>query len=85
MSDQANSEATLTDQVRGVIENIRPLLQRDGGDIQLIDVDESTGVVSVTLQGACSGCPHAAITLKMGVEHALRQRVPEIREVVNVG
>ena len=80
MSDEANN-ASLTEQVRGVIENIRPLLQRDGGDIQLVTVDESTGIVSVELQGACSGCPHAAMTLKMGVERHLKEQVPEVKEV----
>ena len=84
MSDKADSDATLTEQVRGVIDDIRPLLQRDGGDIQLVNVDESTGVVSVQLRGACSGCPHAAITLKMGVERFLKEKVPAVQEVVAV-
>ena len=84
MQDEAQEKATIADQVRGVIEDIRPLLQRDGGDIQLVGVEESTGVVSVQLQGACAGCPHAAMTLKMGVERHLKEKVPEVREVVAV-
>jgi len=84
MSDQTNSDATMTEQVQAIIEGIRPLLQADGGDIRLISVDEETGVVSVQLQGACKGCPGAAMTLKMGVERHLKERVPEVQEVVAV-
>jgi Fe-S cluster biogenesis protein NfuA len=82
MSDEAVS--TMTEQVRGAIDEIRPFLQRDGGDIRLVNVDESTGTVSVQLQGHCSGCPHAAMTLKMGVERHLKQHVPAVKEVVAV-
>ena len=82
MSNEATG--TMTEQVRGVIDEIRPFLQRDGGDIRLVNVDESTGVVSVQLQGHCSGCPHAAMTLKMGVERHLKQHVPTVKEVVAV-
>lgn len=80
---QTDSES-MTECVRGVIEEIRPYLQGDGGDIELVNVDESTGVVSVRLQGACKGCPGAVMTLKMGVERHLKQRVPEVKEVVPV-
>jgi Fe-S cluster biogenesis protein NfuA len=74
----------MKDKVQGVIETIRPALQADGGDIELVNVDESTGKVSVRLQGACKGCPGAAMTLKMGVERRLKQEVPEVSEVVPV-
>lgn len=84
MNDQADSSGTMTEQVTSALEEIRPLLQADGGDIQLVSVDEPTGVVSVRLQGACSGCPHAAITIKQGVERILRDRIPEVQEVVAV-
>lgn len=84
MSDETDSDATMTEQVRTVIDGIRPLLQADGGDIKLVGVDEETGVVSVQLQGACKGCPGAAMTLKMGVERHLKERVPEVHEVVAV-
>jgi len=84
MSDQANSEPTMTEQVREIIEGIRPLLQRDGGDIELVNVDEQTGIVSVQLQGACKGCPGARMTLKMGVERHLKERIPAVQEVVAV-
>lgn len=70
--------------VSAVIERIRPFIQGDGGDIELVDVD-ANNAVHVRLQGACSGCPSAAMTLKMGVERAIKQQVPEITEVVRVG
>jgi len=75
---------TMKDKVAVVIGKLRPLLQADGGDIDLVSVDEPTGVVSVRLQGACKGCPSAAMTLKMGVERHLKDRVPGVTEVVNV-
>ena len=86
MSDQpnGNGEQTVTERVREAIEGIRPLLQRDGGDIELVSVDEETGVVSVQLQGACKGCPGAQMTLKMGVERHLKERIPAVQEVVAV-
>lgn len=74
----------MEDKVKEVIEEIRPYLQNDGGDIELVSVDEDSGVVSVRLQGACQGCPGAAMTLKMGVERRLKQIVPEVQEVVAV-
>ena len=78
------ADRTMTEQVREVIDNIRPMLQADGGDIELVGVDEATGVVSVRLQGACRGCPGAAMTLKMGVERHMKQRVEGVQEVVAV-
>ena len=72
----------MKERVQVVIDKIRPLLQRDGGDIQLIDV--SDGVVKVKLQGACGSCPMSAMTLKMGVEKQLKQEIPEIKEVVAI-
>jgi Fe-S cluster biogenesis protein NfuA len=72
----------MRERVQQVIEKIRPLLQRDGGDIQLVDVVD--GVVKVKLQGACGSCPMSAMTLKMGVEKQLKQEIPEIKEVVSV-
>jgi len=66
-----------------LIEQIRPNLQADGGDIELIDVTEE-GIVKVRLQGACHGGPGAAMTLKMGVERLLKSSIPEIKSVENV-
>ncbi len=74
----------MEDKVRQVIDQIRPFLQQDGGDIELVGVEESTGVVSVRLEGACKGCPGAQMTLKMGVERQLKEKVPEVTEVIAV-
>jgi Fe-S cluster biogenesis protein NfuA len=82
MADEVKT--TLKDKVQPVIEKIRPLLQADGGDIELVGVDEPTGTVSVRLQGACKGCPGAAMTLKMGVERHLKERVPGVKQVLAV-
>ena len=68
--------------VEASIKTIRPALQADGGDIELVDVVD--GVVKVRLQGACSGCPHAAMTLKDGVERILKRDIPEIKRVESV-
>jgi len=69
------------DKVEEALNGIRPALQADGGDVELVDVDEENGIVTVRLQGACSGCPSAQITLAMGVERAIKDKVPEIKEV----
>ena len=74
----------MEDKVQEIIQEIRPLLQADGGDIELVGVAEDTGIVSVRLQGACRGCPGAQMTLKMGVERHLKEKVPEVTEVVAV-
>ena len=69
----------MREKIEEAINEIRPALQRDGGDIELVDVED--GVVKVRLQGACAGCPGAQMTLKMMVERKIRQAVPEIKEV----
>lgn len=74
----------MRDQVEATIAVIRPALQADGGDIVLHHVDETTGVVSVELVGACAGCPSSGQTLKAGVERIMRDRVDGVTEVVNV-
>jgi Fe-S cluster biogenesis protein NfuA len=71
-------------QVEETIEAIRPALQADGGDIVLQDVDEVTGIVSVTLIGACGTCPASTQTLKAGIERIMRDRVDGVTEVINV-
>lgn len=67
------------------IEAIRPALQADGGDISLVDVDESTGVVTVELVGACGSCPASTMTLKAGIERILKDRVVGVSEVRALG
>ena len=73
----------IKEKVEAVLKKIRPSLQADGGDIKLIDVS-ADGVVKVQLQGACGCCPMSQMTLKMGVEKAIKKEVPEIKEVVAV-
>lgn len=72
----------MREKVEKAIERIRPSLQADGGDIELIDVAE--GVVKVKLTGACAGCPASQITLRMGVEQYLKEEIPEIKEVIAI-
>jgi Fe-S cluster biogenesis protein NfuA len=74
-----------TAKVNQVIEVIRPAIQADGGDIYLRDVDADNGVVSVELVGACVSCPASTVTLKAGIERILKDRVPGVTEVVDVG
>jgi len=74
----------MTQMVTEVIDQIRPMLEAHGGDIELVNVAEDTGTVTVRLQGACKGCPSAAMTLKMGVERHLKEKVPQITEVIAV-
>jgi Fe-S cluster biogenesis protein NfuA len=70
--------------VEKALDLIRPALQNDGGDVELVDVDEATGTVKVKLVGACGSCPMSQMTLRMGVERVLKEQVPEIKEVVAV-
>lgn len=69
--------------VEKVLQEIRPALQADGGDVELVEVD-SQGVVKVRLTGACGGCPMSTQTLKMGIEAQLKEKIPEIQEVQQV-
>ncbi len=73
----------MREKVEEVINSIKPLLQADGGDVELIDVSDD-GIVKVKLVGACAGCPGAQMTLKMGIEKKLREAVPEVKKVVAV-
>jgi Fe-S cluster biogenesis protein NfuA len=75
-------EHEMKEKVEKALEKIRPSLQADGGDIELVDVTD--GVVKVRLTGACGGCPMSQMTLKMGVERALKQQVPEVKRVESV-
>ena len=73
----------MKDEIEKAIEDIRPYLQADGGDVELVDVS-SDGVVKVRLTGACGGCPMSQITLKMGIEKVIKQEVPEVKEVIAI-
>ena len=69
--------------VQKAIDEIRPNLQMDGGDVELIDVSDD-GVVKVKLLGACGGCPMSQMTLKMGIEKHVKKEVPQVKEVVSI-
>ncbi|HSW45939.1 MAG TPA: NifU family protein [Phycisphaerae bacterium] len=84
MSEELNqADGSVKDRVAAVVDKLRPLIQGDGGDLELVDVT-AEGVVQVRLHGACVGCPGAQMTLRMGVERNIKASVPEIREVVCV-
>lgn len=72
----------MREKVQAALDKVRPALQRDGGDVELVDVAD--GVVKVRLKGACGGCPMSTMTLKMGIERTIKQEIPEIKEVVQV-
>jgi Fe-S cluster biogenesis protein NfuA len=74
---------TLKEKIEDALSQVRPALQADGGDVQLVDVDEE-GLVKVKLMGACGGCPMSQMTLKMGIEKILKQNVPEVKAVESV-
>jgi Fe-S cluster biogenesis protein NfuA len=72
----------MREKIEAVLNQIRPNLVRDGGNVELVDATD--GIVRVRLTGACGGCPMASMTLKHGVERVLKERVPEVKEVVAV-
>ena len=72
----------MREKVEAALDNIRPALQRDGGDVELVDVTE--GTVKVKLTGACAGCPMSTMTMQMGIERVIKEQVPEVKEVVAV-
>jgi Fe-S cluster biogenesis protein NfuA len=72
----------MKEKVNEALEQVRPSLQADGGDVELVDVVD--GVVKVRLKGSCSGCPMSALTLKNGIERYLKQQIPEVKSVEQV-
>ena len=73
----------MLDKVQAVMEEIRPMLQTDGGDAQIVEVTPD-GEVKLKLVGACGHCPMSQMTLKMGIEKRLKERIPEVKEVISV-
>lgn len=73
----------MREEVEKVLQLVRPALQADGGDVELIDVSDE-GVVSVKLKGACGSCPMSTMTLKMGIERTLKERIPAVKSVIQV-
>jgi Fe-S cluster biogenesis protein NfuA len=74
----------MKEQVEKALEEVRPMLQKDGGDVELVGVNDE-GVVLVKLRGACSGCPSASITLRQGIERVIKERVPGVKAVQAIG
>jgi len=70
------------EKVEAVLTQVRPALQADGGDVELVNVNE--GTVKLKLKGACAGCPMATITLRQGIERVLKEQIPEVKEVIAV-
>lgn len=79
---ETNTNSNQYDEVLEVLDKLRPFLQRDGGDVELVDVED--GIVKLRLMGACGSCPSSTITLKAGIERALVEEVEGIQEVVQV-
>ena len=81
---QPNTEQTFEQKVKDVLDTIiRPALQGHGGDVELVGIDDDKNV-SLRLQGACSGCPGAAMTMRAGIERILKEKIPEVNEVIAV-
>jgi Fe-S cluster biogenesis protein NfuA len=76
-------EVTLEEQVKNALNDVRPSLQADGGDVEFVSISED-GIVSVKLTGACGTCPMAQMTLKMGIENYLKKEIPEVNSVIGV-
>jgi Fe-S cluster biogenesis protein NfuA len=73
----------MIEEVKSALDLVRPALQADGGDVELVEITED-GVVKVRLKGACGCCPMSTMTLKMGIERTLKEKVPGVKEVVSV-
>lgn len=71
----------IINKIKQELEKLRPHLQMDGGDVEFIDFDEKTGVLKLSLQGACTGCPMSQITLQDGIGRVIKEKVPEVKEV----
>jgi Fe-S cluster biogenesis protein NfuA len=78
-SNRDKGEIIMIEKVQEALNKVRPMLQADGGDVELVDVKD--GIVTVRLQGACGGCPMSQMTLKNGIERILKQEVPEVVSV----
>jgi Fe-S cluster biogenesis protein NfuA len=81
--ENMNGDDEMKENIQKAINQIRPNLQADGGDVELVDVTDD-GIVKVKLLGACRGCPMSQMTLKMGIEKYLKKEVPEVKEVIAV-
>lgn len=71
----------MKDEIKKILDEIRPSLQADGGDVELIDIDEKTGTVKLKLKGACQGCPMSQMTLQDGIGRVLKSKVKGVKEI----
>ena len=78
-------QESIADKIKKIVEQIRPSLQMDGGDVQFVDFEEKSGLLKVELMGHCAHCPMSSITLKQGIEAEIMRSVPEVKEVRAVG
>lgn len=74
----------IEDRILEALHSVRPYLQQDGGDVELVDFNEETGILNVRLTGACKTCPMSVMTLRAGIERVLRRAIPEIKRVESV-
>ncbi len=75
---------SIRDEIATALDEIRPFLQRDGGDVEFVDYDVDSGILKVKLMGACRGCPYSQMTLANGIKRTLQQNFPQLNDVVNV-
>jgi Fe-S cluster biogenesis protein NfuA len=80
--ENTGEDIKMKEEIEAILDQIRPNLKRDGGNVELVDAED--GIVKVRLTGACGSCPMATMTLKQGVERVLKEKLPEIKQVVAV-
>jgi len=78
------SDNNLEKKIQDVLNDIRPHLQMDGGDVEFVSFDEASGLLSLKLKGACHGCPMAVVTLQDGIGRTMKAKVPEVKEIKSV-
>ena len=75
---------SIQDEIANSLDQLRPALQRDGGDVEFVEYETDTGILKVRLMGACRGCPYSQMTLSQGIKRALQQNFPQLNDVVSV-
>ncbi len=75
---------SINEKIANSLDQLRPALQRDGGDVEFVEYESDTGILKVRLMGACRGCPYSQMTLSQGIKRALQQNFPQLTDVVSV-
>ncbi len=75
---------SINEEIANSLDQLRPALQRDGGDVEFVEYESDTGILKVRLMGACRGCPYSQMTLSQGIKRALQQNFPQLTDVVGV-